>query len=333
MDAMEDPFAPPPNGYRTLIEKFPNGVLVLFDREFRYRIVGPDILPFSERPASSLIGKTIYELFPEETVDDLEPVFEATIAGDSRSIDTTFEGRVHHIETTPVEIDGEPCGVLVTQEVTEEREVAQRLQRQNERLDQFASMVSHDLRNPLSIARGKLSIFQKRGDDSLLDDVDAALERIDELTKDLLTVARVRDTEEYEAVSLEGVARQAWRMIDTKSATLETDDVVVSGDDGQLKALFENLFRNAIGHGGCDVTVRVGPLEDGFYVEDTGEGIPPDDREKVFDHGFTTGYGGSGVGLTIVSRIAENHGWDVTLGESPEGGARFEFQETKAYSL
>jgi signal transduction histidine kinase len=100
----------------------------------------------------------------------------------------------------------------------------------------------------------------------------------------------------------------------------------VIGDRSQLKALFENLFRNAVGHGGPDVTVRVGPFENGFYVEDTGEGIDPDERDTVFDHGYTTGYGGSGIGLTIVSRIAQAHDWEVSLTESTEGGARFEFR-------
>ena len=95
-------------------------------------------------------------------------------------------------------------------------------------------------------------------------------------------------------------------------------------------ALFENLFRNAVGHGGEDVTVRVGPLEHGFYVEDTGEGIPPEERDSVFDHGYTTGYSGSGVGLTIVSRIAQAHNWDITLTDSSEGGARFEFRSTES---
>jgi signal transduction histidine kinase len=117
-------------------------------------------------------------------------------------------------------------------------------------------------------------------------------------------------------------------MIDSRSARLSIEDCTVTGDAGQLRALFENLFRNAIGHGGDDVTVRVGPVENGFYVEDTGKGIPLQDRDRVFEHGFTTGYGGSGVGLTIVRRIATAHGLDVSLSESEEGGARFEFRES-----
>ncbi|AKH97015.1 sensor histidine kinase [Halanaeroarchaeum sulfurireducens] len=102
---------------------------------------------------------------------------------------------------------------------------------------------------------------------------------------------------------------------------------MINADPTMLQTLFENLFRNAVGHGGFDVTVRVQPLPDGFLVEDTGSGISMDLREEVMEHGFTTGYSGTGIGLTIVQRIAEDHDWCVSLGVSSEGGARFEFRQ------
>lgn len=318
---------PPEGGQRALIDHFPNGVLVLFDDTLRYRIVGPDVLPFSNRKARDMIGHTVDELFPEETASRLVPELQATIRGDPRSFDIPFDDRTHHIETQPTRIDGEPFGVLVTQEVTEEREMARELERQNERLDQFASLVSHDLRNPLSIAAGKLSLYRETGDETHLNDLERALSRIDELTQNLLTLARGGVTPEvHEIVSLADVARKGWEMTDSRSATLETADASLEADPGQLQALFENLFKNAVGHGGADVTVRVGPSENGFFVEDTGQGIPQEDRNRVFEHGFSTGYGGNGVGLTIVNRIAQAHDWEVSLTESDAGGARFEFR-------
>ncbi|WP_169051799.1 sensor histidine kinase [Halorhabdus amylolytica] len=105
--------------------------------------------------------------------------------------------------------------------------------------------------------------------------------------------------------------------------------MTADADPAKLRTLFENLFRNAVGHGGDNVTVTVGPLEDvdGFFVADDGPGIDPSDHERVFDHGYSTGYGGTGVGLTIVERIATAHGWDISLIESENGGARFEFRD------
>jgi signal transduction histidine kinase len=320
-------YSSPEGGHRVLIENFPNGVLVLFDADLRYRIVGPDVLPFSGRNAAAMVGRSVSDLFPEGTADRLEPELRATIDGASRSFDVEYEAKIHHIETRPADVDGDSYGVLATQAVTEERHLSRELERQNERLDQFASMVSHDLQNPLSIATGRLDLYRETGDESHLSDVEDALSRMQELVGDLTALARenVPDAE-HEPVELASVAADAWATIDSRSATLETDPCTVVGDAGHLQVLFENLFRNAVGHGGSDVTVRVGPQEEGFFVEDTGTGIPPARREQVFEHGFTTGYGGSGVGLTIVDRIARTHDLRVSLAESDEGGARFEFR-------
>jgi signal transduction histidine kinase len=100
----------------------------------------------------------------------------------------------------------------------------------------------------------------------------------------------------------------------------------VLADESRLRQLFENLFRNAVEHGGPGVAVTVGPLEGrGFYVADDGPGIPADERDRVRETGYTTADGGTGFGLSIVESIADAHGWGMRLVESETGGARFEF--------
>lgn len=240
------------------------------------------------------------------------------------------DGEVRWVETVAVPIrnaDGSLAGIAgITTDNTERVERERELEATVERLDEFASMLSHDLRNPITVARGRYELYRETGEESHLDAVGTALERIEDLTMDLTTLARHgAPADEHEPVDLETTAKAAWDAIDTRDATLETTPVTIDGDPGQLQALFENLFRNAVGHGGPDVTVRVDPVDGGFYVEDTGSGIPESEREQVFEHGFTTGYSGSGVGLTIVGRIADAHGFDVSLGESAAGGARFDF--------
>jgi signal transduction histidine kinase len=76
------------------------------------------------------------------------------------------------------------------------------------------------------------------------------------------------------------------------------------------------------------VAVTVGVLADdvGFYVEDDGPGIPPAERDDVFESGYTTAGDGTGYGLAIVETVADGHGWSVALAESADGGARFEFR-------
>jgi signal transduction histidine kinase len=81
---------------------------------------------------------------------------------------------------------------------------------------------------------------------------------------------------------------------------------------------------DAVEHTETGVTVRVGTLEDGFYVEDDGPGIPEDDREQVFERSFSTAADGTGLGLSIVTSVVEAHGWSITATDGQDGGARFE---------
>jgi PAS domain S-box-containing protein len=201
--------------------------------------------------------------------------------------------------------------------------------RQNERLEEFASVVSHDLRNPLGVAMGRLEMAMASTDDPNLPIVDRALDRMETLVGDLLTLARQGQTlAGTEPVDLEPLVRDVWRSQDAPDATLVVADDLptVDGDPGRLRQLFENLFGNAIRHAGEAVTVTVGRAGRGFYVADDGPGIPPDDREQVLEGGYTTSREGTGFGLAIVRSIAGAHGWSVVVGESESGGARFTFE-------
>jgi len=117
----------------------------------------------------------------------------------------------------------------------------------------------------------------------------------------------------------------------TAGATLTTDgERAIQADKSRLQQLLENLMRNAVEHGGDDVTVRVGRAgEASFYVEDDGTGIPAASRDDIFEPGQTADPGGTGFGLAIVKRIAEAHGWRVRITDGPDGGARFEFGDVE----
>jgi len=207
------------------------------------------------------------------------------------------------------------------------REREQALLRQNERLEEFAGVVSHDLRSPLTVAKGNVYLARQESDGTYLDEIEGALERMEQLIDDLLSLARQGESvDETEAVALEEVADHAWSTVDTAGATLAADDgPVVHADEGRLRQLLENLFGNAVEHNDDAVTVTVGAEEDGFYVADDGEGIDADDHDSLFEPGFTTEEEGTGFGLSIVREIAEAHGWEVSVAESADGGARFEF--------
>lgn len=121
----------------------------------------------------------------------------------------------------------------------------------------------------------------------------------------------------------------AWNSVPTWDAELELPDPAwnVWAHKGRLAQLLENLISNAGQHGGTGVTVRVGILEDegGFYVEDDGRGIPADVRIRLETPSGLIRERGSGYGLQIVEKVVDEHGWEMAVGESDAGGARFEF--------
>jgi PAS domain S-box-containing protein len=217
--------------------------------------------------------------------------------------------------------------VAVCEDDTEKKEYERMLERQNDRLKEFTDILAHDLRNPLNVVEGNLHQYLETGEEEHLRTVEDTTARMGRLVEDLLRVARQGVVvDDPQPVDLEPVVVMAWEGTGgLAQATLEYESVRrVSGDADRLCELFENVFRNATEHAGEDVRVRVGPLANGFFVEDDGPGIPPDRRERVFEHGFTTREDGSGYGLSIVRTIVNAHGWDVRVTEGTDGGARFE---------
>jgi len=153
-----------------------------------------------------------------------------------------------------------------------------------------------------------------------------AVDRMEQLIDDLLALARQGETiAEPEPVDLAAVAGDCWRTVETGDVELTVEaDATVTADEGRLKQLLENLFRNALDHGETVTEIVLGRRPDGFYVADDGVGIPAEDREQVFQSGYSTASEGTGFGLSIVETIAGAHGWEVTATESESGGARFE---------
>lgn len=212
-------------------------------------------------------------------------------------------------------------------DVTERKEAEEKLRQRNEQLDEFASVVSHDLRNPLNVAEGRLKLAREECNSEHLQAVANAHKRMSALVEDLLTLAREGNrVSDIEPVNLARLVEACWRNVDTANATFRTRITgLIQADRRRLEQLLENLIRNAVEHGGDDVTVTVGAIEEGFYVEDDGPGIPEEERDVVFDTGYSTGEEGTGLGLSIVQRSVEAHGWNVRVTEGKDGGARFEF--------
>jgi signal transduction histidine kinase len=214
----------------------------------------------------------------------------------------------------------------------------------------FVADASHELRTPLTVIRGQLEVLAAQANPSG-DEVrrvehllQAEIARISRLVDDLLLLAK---TEQAEFLRIEPIDLPAFVDELGDASTLLADrcfqlDPVPAGtllaDPDRLAQALRNLLTNAIEHttpGRGLVLMRVQhPSNDRirFVVEDNGPGIPPDQRERVFDRFHRTDLardrasGGTGLGLAIVDAIVKAHGGRVGAGQSPEGGARIELE-------
>ncbi|MEY7849032.1 ATP-binding protein [Natrarchaeobius sp. A-rgal3] len=267
-------------------------------------------------------GKSIQTVDPELTTALSDPATLVT----SKTTDGD-RSRIYQPFSRPVtEGEGGAGQVITLTDVTERERYRRELEETNQQLEQFAGVVSHDLRNPLNVAQGHLEIAQETDDSPQLQHISEALTRIETLIEDLLTLAREGEQlGDVERVDLAEVTRACWQSVETAHATIVVDtDWSVEADRSRLQQLLENLFRNAVEHGGTEVTITVGELDDGFYVEDDGPGIPEERRQNAFEIGHSTAVDGNGLGLGIVEQVVDAHGWELAITESAEGGARFE---------
>lgn len=324
--------------YETLIDRMPDSVF-MFDTEEVCIYANPAAVKASRFSEDEILGKPVASLLAPGVVDEdrREEILDAysTVRDGDRvafretiSFDTP-DGTVH-VDANTFRADaetGEFHGVVtVLREITQRVETERELHRQNERLTEFANIVSHDLRNPLNVAKGHLTVVSEECESDHIEPIERAHDRMEALIEDLLQHARQGDEIQTPVpVELSEAARAAWRTVETKDASLRVEtEHTVRADDQRLCQLFENLVRNAVEHGGEDVTVTVGELDNGFYVSDDGEGLTATEPQKVFESGYTTSSDGTGFGLDIVTQIIDAHGWTIRATEGDEGGARFD---------
>ncbi|WP_121744562.1 ATP-binding protein [Natronorubrum halophilum] len=228
------------------------------------------------------------------------------------------------------------------------------LEASNERLDQFASTASHDLREPLRMISQYLGLLEDRYAEDLDDDgqefiayaLDGA-ERLQTMVDDLLEYSRIETQgDPFASVDLDDVLADALTdlqvRIDESDATIEAESLPrVHGDKTQLRQLFQNLLTNALEYSG-DEPPRVQvvserretasaerELEWVISVRDEGIGIPPADQRQIFElferlH-TSNEHAGSGIGLAFCQRTVERHGGEIWVESESGEGSTFSF--------
>ncbi|PSQ33010.1 hypothetical protein BRD11_05990 [Halobacteriales archaeon SW_12_69_24] len=252
-DAVETPHA---QRFEPLFEHLPTPVL--------YGEIRPDG-PIVERvnpafeetfgyDADELVGENLDELIvPTDRKDGAAEINQRLLDGERVHTEVrrlTPEG-VRDFRLDVVGRTSTVEGYAIYTDVTESKRRQRRLQRQNERLEKFVSVVSHDLRNPLSVARGNIELANEEYDDARLADAAGAIDRTNALVEDLLTLAREGElVTAVEPVELGALAEDCWDGVGTESATLAADTAPeIEADRSRIRQLLSNLLRNAVEHG------------------------------------------------------------------------------------
>ncbi|QLG49399.1 PAS domain-containing sensor histidine kinase [Natrinema halophilum] len=335
--------------YRTLVEHFPNGAVGLYDEALTYTVAGGEILAELDISSDEVVGTSIYERYSDDVIEEIKPHFRAVFDGESRTFEMEYRGRHLVGYTLPVRnADDEIyAGMLMMQDISERMEYRRKLEKSNERLEQFAYAASHDLQEPLRMVTSYLQLIDQRYGDALDEDgeeflefaVDGA-ERMREMIDGLLTYSRVETNgDPFGVVDLnvivENVREDLQIQIEESDAEITTDNLPhVEGDASQLRQVFQNLLSNAIEYSGdqpprVDITTDRDGSDWVISVRDEGVGIETDDQKRIFEvfqrlH-TRREHAGTGIGLALCRRIVERHGGEIWVEAEPGVGSTFSF--------
>lgn len=231
---------------------------------------------------------------------------------------------VSHIAQEAEQIDAHRRGRLNETHVPKEivplvnavNDALRRLDERYERQRRFIASAAHELRTPIAILAAKVEVDASAAVRNLAGDV----QRLATLAEQLLDIQRLDTDRPDEKVDLgELVRRVVAELVPLLVAAGRTIEVEVQqgaccrGDAAALERVVTNLIQNAVAHGGRHIVVRAAGAA--FEVEDDGPGIPPEERERVFEpfHRLRPRSTGSGLGLNLVQQVVERHGGRATI--------------------
>lgn len=303
--------------------------LYAFDEAGRFSFVNRSFCETLAVEPEDVLGEPFAAITADDDIPRAREAFQSIADPETDTTATTYEKQVQTgdgmwvpVETHIARLPGETFrGVAgVVRDVSARQTRVAKLAAQNERLTEVANYISHDLQTPLMTLAACLSRIDTM-DTEMLETATETVERMDEMTDGVSRLAQEGWTVETTTeLRIDEMVANAWCHVDATAATLDIDgsaERTIEANESKLGHLLENILKNAVDH--CDApTVTVTGRADGFIIADDGPGIPASRRESVFEPGGTAD--GTGLGLAHAAKIADAHGWDISVTDSPDGG-------------
>lgn len=348
------------NLYRQIARNIPRSAIFVFDKDLRYLLAEGNLIGFISLNREYIEGKSIYDLFTQEQLKEIEQVYKLTIEGVAGSYELEQNGLSYQVNYLPIRNDegGVIYGMLMVVDITDLKKIQQELEvqakdlkRSNEELERFAYIASHDLQGPLRTIASYLQLLENRYGNRFEGDAKefinfsvAGVKRMQRLIQDLLNYSRINTRPKPMAdINLNDlmlvVQSNIESTIQARNASLIVDDLpVIFGDSNQLMQVFQNITDNAIKFVKdkrpiVKIHVENKRKEWIFSVSDNGIGIDSSFKDKVF-HIFQrlhseAEFPGTGIGLAICKKIIHLHGGEIWFESVPEQGTTFFFSISK----
>jgi PAS domain S-box-containing protein len=312
------------NLYRILFETTGTANL-LFDEEGTIILFNSRMESISGYKKEDVEGKRKWlEFIPRPELDMMvdfneirkEDPSKVPVQYESRFIDR--DGRIRDIILTVKSIPGTTNFLASLIDITERKKIEDEIGKQKEELSDFAHFMGHDIRNSLTAIEGYVDQLKEKYEDLYFEKILRRTNYVGNLLEHSIELAEAGTTvEKKDKVNLDRLVETVADVIIPKRIKFNKDNLgTIKGDNGKLSQVFKNLFENAILHGKPN-KVSVTKLEKKeeiiISISNDGKLIDENIIEKVFDRGYSTKKGSTGLGLSIAKKIIEGHGWEISI--------------------
>jgi len=334
---------------REVVRHYPNSAVFLFDHEYRYVLADGEALRNAGYQVELLVGKTLFEVLPEETVHIVQPVYDAALSGKVLEIDRFTRGRNYWIQGRPIFNDdgAVELGMIVTQDTTELWKAQKRAKEADRLKDEFLGVIGHEIRTPLTGILGTAKLLQsgvvsKDKERELFQLLVRSCETLDTIIEKLLNFSKLRTgnfSYQFADCKVNTLLEKIYNLYISVFQQTGRDFIVqycdptleLRIDQAGVLQVLANLINNARKHGQGTVTLSSTVHENNvqFSIRDEGPGVPNAEKERIFkpffqmDSSNTREAKGVGLGLAIAKKIVDAHQGQIGIEESPKTGAHF----------